>query len=272
MEYVRREGEWIPKLGFGTFNLTGREALGVLEFALDVGYRHFDTAQMYENEDVIGQVIGQTSIPRDRLFLTTKVWWTNMSKDKFLPSVEESLTKLKQDYVNLLLIHWPNKEIPIEESLEELVEAQEKGYTKLIGVSNFNIELLEKVEKMGVKIHCNQFENHVFIDQTALLNKTREMGAFATAYAPIAKGHAAEEPVLQHIAKKHKVSAVQVALRWLIEQEDVVAIPKSSQLIRIKQNFDVFNFHLSDDEVEEISKLRKRNLRLIDPAFAPTWD
>lgn len=272
MEYVKREDQWIPKLGFGTFNLTGREARGVLEFALDVGYRHFDTAQMYENEEVIGKVIGRTPVPRERLFVTTKVWWTNMSKDKFLPSVEKSLKNLRLDYVNLLLIHWPNKDIPVEESLEQLVKASELGYTKLIGVSNFNIDLLEKVEKMGVKIHCNQFENHVFIDQSALLKKTRDMGAFATAYAPIAKGQVADEPVLQHIAKKHKVSATQVALRWLIEQEDVVAIPKSSQLIRIKQNFDVFNFHLTAEEVEEIGKLRQRNLRLINPEFAPTWD
>src|SRR5690606_19394154 len=124
-------GEWIPKLGFGTFNLTGRQALGVLEFALDVGYRHFDTAQMYENEDVIGRVIGNTSIPRARLFVTTKVWHTNLSKEKFLPSVENSLSSLKQDYIDLLLIHWPHKDIPLEESLEQLAEAREKEYCKL---------------------------------------------------------------------------------------------------------------------------------------------
>lgn len=272
MEYIKREGEWIPKLGFGTFNITGRQALGVLEFALDVGYRHFDTAQMYENEDVIGQVIGNTSIPRERLFVTTKVWHTNLSKEKFLPSVENSLKNLKQDYIDLLLIHWPHKEIPLEESLEQLAESREKGYCKLIGVSNFNIDLLEKVEKSGIKIHCNQFENHVFIDQTDLLNKTRSMGCFATAYSPIAKGQVADEPILQQIARKHGVTATQVALRWLVEQEDVVAIPKSSQLIRIKQNFDVFNFHLEPEEIKQIEKLRGRNLRLIDPDFAPVWD
>jgi len=272
MDYIKREGQWIPKLGFGTFNLTGRQALGILEFALDVGYRHFDTAQMYENEDEIGKVIGNTSIPRERLFVTTKVWHTNLAKDRFLPSVEESLRHLKQDYIDLLLIHWPNADIPLEESLQQLAEAREKGYCKLIGVSNFNIDLLEQVEKTGIKIHCNQFENHVFIDQSKLLNKTRDMGCFATAYCPIAKGQVVDEPILQQIARKHKVTAAQVALRWLIEQEDVVAIPKSSQLIRIKQNFDVFNFHLEEDEIKQIQKLRNRNLRLIDPTFAPVWD
>lgn len=272
MDYIKREGEWIPKLGFGTFNLTGRKALGILEFALDVGYRHFDTAQMYENEDVIGQVIGSANIPRERLFVTTKVWHTNLSKKDFLPSVEESLKKLKQDYIDLLLIHWPAKEIPLEESLEQLALAKEKGYCKLIGVSNFNIPLLEQVENTGIEIHCNQFENHVFIDQTALLNKTRSMGCFATAYCPVAKGQVANEPILQHIAERHNVTATQVALRWLVEQEDVVAIPKSSQLIRIKQNFDVFNFHLEENEIKEIEKLRHKNLRLIDPSFAPAWD
>lgn len=272
MDYIKREGEWIPKLGFGTFNLTGRKAIGILEFALDVGYRHFDTAQMYENEDVIGKVIGNTNIPRERLFVTTKVWHSNLSKDKFLPSVERSLKSLKQDYVDLLLIHWPNAQIPLQESLEQLAEAREKGYTRLIGVSNFNIDLLREVEKSGVKIHCNQFEYHAFLDQRELLNKTREMGCFATAYCPIAQGQVANEPILQKIARRHKVSATQVALRWLVEQDDVVAIPKSSQLIRIKQNFDVFNFHLSEEEIRQIESLRDRNLRLINPEFAPVWD
>ena len=271
MDYVKKEGVWIPKLGFGTFNLTGRKALGVLEFALDVGYRHFDTAQMYENEEVIGQVMGKTSVPRDRLFITTKVWWTNLSKKDFLPSVEQSLRNLKQDYVDLLLIHWPNKDIPLQESMEQLALAKEKGLTKLIGVSNFNLKLLEEVEKSGVEITCNQFENHVFIDQSQLIRKTRELGSFVTSYAPIARGQVEDEPVLQHIAKKHKVSAVQVALRWLVQQEDVVAIPKSAQLIRIKQNFDIYNFHLTEDEMQEIDKLKSRNLRLIDPEFAPAW-
>lgn len=272
MDYIRREGEWVPKLGFGTFNLTGRQALGILEFALDVGYRHFDTAQMYENEDEIGKVIGNTSIPRERLFITNKVWHTNLSKDKFLPSVENSLKNLKQDYIDLLLIHWPNKDIPLEESLEQLAEAQEKGYCKLIGVSNFNVDLLEQVQKSGIQIHCNQFEYHVFLDQTQLLNKTRELGAFATAYCPIAKGQVADEPILKKIAQRHRVTAAQVALRWLVEQEDVVAIPKSSQLIRIKQNFDIYNFHLEPEEIKQIEKLRGKNMRLIDPDFAPVWD
>ena len=272
MDYIKREGEWIPKLGFGTFNLTGRKALGILEFALDVGYRHFDTAQMYENEDVIGQVIGATDVPRERLFVTNKVWHTNLSKKDFLPSVENSLKNLQQDYIDLLLIHWPNQSIPLEESLEQLAIAREKGYCKLIGVSNFSIPLLEQVEKTGIKIHCNQFEYHVFIDQTALLNKTRSLGCFATAYCPIAKGQVVDEPILEKIAQRHRVTAAQVALRWLVEQEDVVAIPKSSQLLRIKQNFDVFNFHLEESEIKEIAHLRNRNLRLIDQSFAPVWE
>ncbi|HAD97430.1 MAG TPA: aldo/keto reductase [Cryomorphaceae bacterium] len=272
MDYVRKNEAWIPKLGFGTFNLTGREAIGILEFALDVGYRHFDTAQMYENEDVIGKVIGSTSVPRERLFITTKVWGTNLTENRFLPSVEHSLKELKQDYVDLLLIHWPNKNIPLEESLDQLMIAREKGYCKLIGVSNFTVELLEKVEKRGVDIVCNQFEYHPFLNQDKLLAKTREMGCFATAYAPLAKGQVVDIEILQYIALKHKVKPAQVALRWLVQQEDVVAIPKSSQLYRIKQNFDVFNFHLDEEDMEKISALQSKNMRLIDPEFAPTWD
>lgn len=272
MDYIKKEGEWIPKLGFGTFNLTGREALGVLEFAMDVGYRHFDTAQMYENEEVIGKVIGNATVPRDRLFITTKVWWTNLSKEDFMPSVEDSLRKLNLDFVDLLLIHWPNKDIPLEESLEQLALAKEKGLTKLIGVSNFNIQLLEKVEKFGIEIACNQFENHVFLDQRALIKKTCDMGAFVTSYSPIAKGQVSDEELLKYYAEKYKVTPVQVALRWLVQQDDVVAIPKSSKLLRIKQNFEVFNFTLTDEEMKKIGELREKNLRLTDPEFAPVWD
>jgi len=272
MDYIKKDGNWIPKLGFGTFNLTGRDVVGALEFALDVGYRHYDTAQMYENESEIGEVLANSDVDRERLFITTKVWWTHLSKKDFLPSVEDSLRKLRQDYVDLLLIHWPNKEIPLEESLEQLQVAKEKGYTKLIGVSNFNVDLLEKVEKMGVEIACNQFEYHALLNQDKLIKKTRDLGAFVTAYSPIARGQVGDEEVLKEIALHHRVSATQVALRWLVQQEDVVAIPKSSQLLRIKQNFDVFNFHLTDKEMEQISQLRERNLRLIDPEFAPSWD
>ncbi len=272
MDYVRKNEAWIPKLGFGTFNLTGREAIGILEFALDVGYRHFDTAQMYENEDVIGKVIGSTPVPRERLFITTKVWGTNLTEDRFLPSVERSLRELRQDYVDLLLIHWPNKNIPLDESLDQLMKARDKGYCKLIGVSNFTVELLEKVEKRGIDIACNQFEYHPFLNQDKLLQKTRDMGCFATAYAPLAKGQVVDIEILKLIALKHQVKPAQVALRWLVQQDDVVAIPKSSQLYRIKQNFDVFNFHLSEEEMTQISDLQSRNKRFIDPEFAPTWD
>ena len=272
MDYIKKEGTWIPKLGFGTFNLTGREAIGVLEFALDVGYRHFDTAQMYENEDVIGKVIGNTDIRRDRLFLTNKVWGTNLTKQKFLPSVERSLKNLKQDYVDMLLIHWPNKQIPLEESLEQLALCREKGYCNFIGVSNFTVDLLEQVQKLGYDIICNQFEYHPYLNQDKLLKKCRDMGLFAIAYSPIAKGKVTEEPIIKEISLYYKASPAQIALRWLVQQEDVVAIPKSSQLIRIKQNIDVFNFHLSDEHMKEISRLQEKNIRLIDPEFAPTWD
>lgn len=272
MDYIQKEDSWIPKLGFGTFNLTGREAIGAIQFALDAGYRHFDTAQMYQNEEVIGKVLGETEVSRDRLFITTKVWGTNLNEERFLPSVEQSLKLLKQDYVDLLLIHWPNETIPLKESLDQLLEAQEKGYCKHIGVSNFTIKLLEEVEDYGVKIICNQFEYHPFLDQQKLLDKTRDMDCFATAYSPIARGMVAEEEAIKEIASYKRVTPVQVALRWLVQQNQVVAIPKSSKLLRIKQNFDVFNFSLSDEEMDTISALRARNERLINPGFAPSWD
>jgi 2,5-diketo-D-gluconate reductase B len=272
MEYIKRAGAWIPKLGFGTFNLHGREALGALEFALDVGYRHFDTAQMYENESEIGTAMQQSHVPRDRLFLTNKVWGTNLGKDRFMPSVEASLKKMKQDYVDLLLIHWPNEAIPLKESLEQLQLAQEKQLCKFIGVSNFTVDLLDEVRQAGVEIVCNQFEYHAYLDQEKLLEKTRSLGAFATAYCPLAKGQVADDEVLTQIAAKHRVSAAQVALRWLVQQESVIAIPKSRQLVRLKKNFDIFNFTLSEEEIKEIDKLRAKNKRFINPEFAPQWD
>lgn len=272
MEYIKREGAWIPKLGFGTFNLHGRLALGVLEFALDVGYRHFDTAQMYENEEEIGKAIAGSTVSRDRLFLTNKVWGTNLTKERFLPSVENSLKKMQQDYVDLLLIHWPNKAIPLEESLDQLQEAKERGLCKFIGVSNFTVELLEEVERLKVPIICNQFEYHAYLNQEKILDKTRSMGAFATAYCPLAKGEVVDDEVLAHIAAKHKVSSAQVALRWLVQQESVIAIPKSKQLLRLKKNFDIFNFTLSEDEIKQIDQLQSKNKRFINPEFAPAWD
>lgn len=272
MDYLHREENWIPKLGFGTFNLTGREAQGALEFALDCGYRHFDTAQMYENESEIGAVLGSSTVARERLFITTKVWGTNLSQDRFMPSVEKSLKDLKQDYVNLLLIHWPNADIPLEESLHQLQEAREKGYCKLIGVSNFTVELLEKVQALKVDIACNQFEYHPFLNQDKLLAKTKELGCFATAYSPLARGMVIEEPIIEEIARYKRKTAVQVALRWLVQQDEVVAIPKSAKIMRIKQNFDVFTFSLSDEEMSRIGELTSRNKRLINPEFAPKWD
>lgn len=272
MKYIKRGPDWVPKLGFGTFNLQGREAQGAVEFALDVGYRHFDTAQMYENEADIGQALGETEVDRDRLFLTTKVWGTNLDRQRFLPSVEQSLRDLKQDHVDLLLIHWPNENIPLEESLEQLQEAQAKQYTKLIGVSNFTVDLLEKTKALGAPIVCNQFEYHPFLNQDPLLETCRKMGLFVTAYSPIARGLVNNSSVIKKIAQRLKVKPTQVALRWLTQQDEVVAIPKSSKLMRIKQNFDIFNFELSADDMQAIHQLTKENKRLIDPEFAPRWD
>lgn len=272
MDYLQRSDEWIPKLGLGTSNLKGKEAEGAVEFALDVGYRHFDTASAYENEQDIGPVLSRTEVPRERLFITTKVWGTDLSRQRFLPAVEESLRRLQLDYVDLLLIHWPHQEVPLKEALEQLQLAQQKGYCRLIGVSNFTVKLLEETRTLGVPIVCNQFEYHPFLDQRKLLQASRDMGLFVTAYSPIAQGLVNEEPEIKDIAANHQVKPTQVALRWLVQQEEVVAIPKSGQLRRIRENFDVFNFSLREEEMARISALRSRGRRLIDPKFAPQWD
>jgi len=272
MDYLKRGDNWIPRLGLGTYEIKGRQGRGALEFALDCGYRHFDTAQAYQNEAEIGKVLARTSIPRERLFITTKIYPLHLGKEKFLPSLEQSLRALKQDFVDLLLIHWPSQTIALEESLDLLQEAREKQYCRLIGVSNFNLELLQRVENYKVDIACNQFEYHSFLDQSKLLEKTHSMGCFATAYSPIARGLVNDEPVLKEIAAYKRKTPAQIALRWLMQQDQLVAIPKSVQIKRIKQNFDIFTFSLSAEEMDRITRLTHQNKRLIQSEFAPTWD
>ena len=263
----------IPALGFGTWQLRGKECAQSVAAALKHGYRHIDTAQIYENESEVGAGIRNSGVPRGDIFLTTKVWMDKLHDGDLQKSADESLKKLKTDYVDLLLIHWPVEDVPFEEQLRALQDVQKKGKARLIGVSNFTVAQMKHVtDDLGAVIAANQVEYHPFLSQTPVLDFCRKHGMFLTAYSPLARGKVNDASVLQDIAKKHGKTARQVTLRWLIQQGNVAAIPKAGSEKHIKENFAIFDFKLTDDEMKRINALASPDGRLIDPDWAPEWD
>ncbi|WP_276499622.1 aldo/keto reductase [Pontibacter litorisediminis] len=272
MKHIKIKGATIPALGLGTFQLEDSKAFEMTQAALSEGYRHIDTAQIYRNEEGVGRAIGASGVARQDIFLTTKVWRESLAKKDFLPSVEQSLQKLKTDYVDLLLIHWPNAGVPVAEYMEELMKAQEKGYTKYIGVSNHPTHLLDQVLATGADIITNQVEYHPLINQEKLYTYLQQHNLTLTAYSPIAQGEVLGNPVLKGIAEKYGKNEVQVTLRWLMQQDNVLAIPRTSKAARLASNIDVFDFELTQEEVAQIDQLKRDNLRVVNPSFAPDWD
>jgi len=264
------QGHDVPALGFGTFQLEGRDCYDGVRHALDLGYRHVDTAQMYGNEEQVGQAIQDSGVAREEIFLTTKIWFENLTSKKVRSSTERSLEKLQVERVDLLLIHWPNDDVPLEETLAAMLELREKGWTRHVGVSNFPPSWLERALKVA-PVFCNQVEHHPFLGQGTLLDMARQHGMLLTAYSPLARGLVPKDPTLQEIGRAHGKSAVQAALRWLIQQPDVAAIPKASTAEHRRANFEIFDFELSDDEMQRIDGLA-RGQRVIDPGFAPDWE
>ncbi|MFN3826860.1 MAG: aldo/keto reductase [Micavibrio sp.] len=273
MDYMQTQGVSIPKLGFGTWRLTGAGCTKSVELALDVGYHHIDTAQIYENETEVGQALANTPIDRADIFLTTKVWMSNVSKKNMARSVEESLKKLKTDYVDLLLIHWPVFDVPLQEQAETLAALQETGKARLIGVSNYPVAMMRTIrEDYGIKIANNQIEYHPFLSQKPVIDYARTHDMTVTAYSPLARGGISGHPVLKAIGDKHGKSEGQIALRWLIQQENIAAIPKAASENNIRNNINIFDFTLSDHEMNAIFTLARPDGRLINPDWAPEWD
>ncbi len=274
MRYVHlHHGQSMPALGFGTWRLEGSACEQALTTALEVGYRHIDTAQVYGNEAEIGRVIAACGVAREALFITTKLWMTDYARDRVAPAVEESLRKLRTTYVDLLLMHWPEPTIPMQETLHALCRLQEQGMVRSLGVSNFPVALMrEAVEEHGVSLACNQVEYHALLSQQPVLAYARAQGMAVTAYCPLARGAVIQEPVLAGIGASYGKTAGQVALRWLVEQEGVAAIPKAASEAHIRHNFDIFDFALTAEEHAQIQGLQQRNLRTVNPAFAPVWD
>jgi diketogulonate reductase-like aldo/keto reductase len=270
MKYAEIQGESVPTLGYGTFELEGKDCVEGVAHALELGYRHIDTAQAYENESEVGEGIHRSGLERGEIFLTTKVWYTDLSREDVLRSVEESLKKLRTDYVDLLLVHWPVDDVPLEETLNAFRALQEQGKVRLMGVSNFPLARLCEAEVLA-RIFCNQVEYHPFLSQQTLLSHMRKQDILLTAYSPIARGKVMEEGTLQELGSKYGKSPAQVALRWLIQQDHVAAIPKAAKASHRESNIAIFDFELTADEMEQASGLA-RGERLIDPEWAPRWD
>lgn len=267
---VEIQGARVPVLGLGTWQLEGRSCLRAVEEALGLGYRHVDTAQMYGNEAEVGRALRASGVPREEVFLTTKVWRDNLDRGSVLRTTRESLQRLATDYVDLLLIHWPNPAVPLEETLGAFRELQEEGRTRHVGVSNFPPSLLRRALELA-PVLCNQVEYHPFLGQRPLLDLARRHGILITAYSPLARGEVSRDPVLQEIGRQHGKTPSQVALRWLVQQERVAAIPKASSPEHLRANLEVFDFVLSDEEMRRIHAL-DRGRRLIDPGIAPDWE
>jgi len=268
--YVRVQGLDVPALGFGTWGLKGASGAEAVADALRTGYRHIDTARSYGNETAVGEGIRRSGVQREEIFLVTKVWRDHLERDALRKSLHDSLHDLRFPWVDLLLIHWPSRRVPVEETMEAMQELQEEGTVKHLGVSNFTPELLERAVRAAPLIAI-QAEYHPFLSQRALLDVAIEHDLLFTAYSPLARGRVQESRTLTEIGRRHDKSAAQVALRWLLQQPHVSAIPRASRGRHRRENFDVFDFRLDDEEMERIAGLDEAN-RIVDPSFAPVWD
>lgn len=270
---VQAKGVSIPALGFGTWQLNDNNCSSMVESALKHGYRHIDTAQVYENEEFVGEGIQKSGVPRKEIFLTTKVWFESFSAPDFGASVDESLKKLKTDYVDLLLLHWPKFNSSMEETLDELMKVKEAGKAKDIGVSNFTeSQLIKAHQHTNGAIIMNQIEYHPFLNQNTVLGKIRDFEMGLTAYSPLAQGDVFQSSVLKRVGENHDVGPAEVALAWLLSQDKVLAIPRTTSEEHMKSNFVAQELKLTDEELNEIGNLRAKNKRIVDPSFAPDWD
>ncbi|MCW8060099.1 aldo/keto reductase [Agrobacterium tumefaciens] len=254
MKHLRlRNGRMMPALGLGTYQLVGNDCYRTVRRALEIGYRHVDTAEAYHNEAEIGRALADAAIIRDEIFLTTKIWPTHFRKNFMRLAVEHSLRKLGSDYVDLLLLHWPSKTIPLEETVEALSNVVEQGKAKAVGVSNFaDPDMLILASNLGPAFCSCQLEYHALLKQTEALRILDLNDIAAVAYSPIARGLIGDIQVLKSIGDKRNKTAAQVALRWLLQQKGVGAVPKASNSLRLVENFDIFDFELSPSEMDEI--------------------
>src|ERR1700751_4680419 len=272
MDHLQTQGISLPRLGLGTYRMQGDVCRAAVESALALGYRHIDTAEMYGNEDAIGAALAAANVARKDLHVTTKVWNENLAPDAIRRSFDASLKKLRLHHVDLYLVHWPAKNMTLAAMFETLLRLKQEGRTRAIGVANFNIALLKTVvEEIKAPIACNQVEYHVFLDQTPLRKYLAAKSIPLVGYCPVAQGRAATDETLMAIGRKHGASAAQVALKWLLDQDGVAAIPKASRAESQKANLGALHIGLDDEDRAGIAGLPKEK-GFVNPGFAPPWD
>ncbi len=269
--FIEAKGFRIPLVGLGTWALRGQDCARLVEQAIRIGYRHIDTAQMYDNEAEVGEGVRASGL-REEVMVTTKVQPTLLSPPDLERSVKQSLARLRLDHIDLLLIHWPNPRVPLSETLGAMAKMKEEGYTRAIGVSNFTVALLDEANKVSPEpLVCDQVECHPFLNQDKVVAACRKHGMALVAYSPIARGGAKGNAVLEKIGKAHGKTAAQVSLRYLVQQ-GISVIPRTSKRDRLEENFAVFDFELSDAEMREIHGLSGANDRIVDWSWSPNWD
>ena len=268
---VEAKGFTIPLVGLGTWMLRGRECARLVQQAIQLGYRHIDTAQMYDNEREVGEGV-RASGKRPEVIVTTKVQPTLLAPHDLERSVKESLARLRLDRIDLLLIHWPNPRVPLSETLGAMAKMKREGYARALGVSNFTVALLDEANRMSSEpLVCNQIECHPYLEQHKVIEACRRHGMAVVAYSPIARGGAKGDDVLERISRTHKKTAAQVSLRFLVQQ-GIAVIPRTSRIERLEENISIFDFALSDGEIADIRKLANRDGRIVDWTWSPKWD
>jgi len=274
MPVVEANGVKIPIIGLGTWELRGRTCARVVDAALRRGYRHIDTAEMYDNEREVGDGLRASGIDREEVFVTTKIWPAHFAPRELERAASSSLTRLRLTQVDLLLLHWPNPQVPLSETLDALSKVKRMGLARHIGVSNFTVALVEQAVKLAAEpLVCNQIEMHPLLDQSKVVAACRRHGLAVVAYSPIARGDAANEKMLARIGKAHGKTAAQVSLRFLVQQ-GVVVIPRTSRVERLAENLAIFDFELSSAEMNEIAGLAHPGGRIVDYTYcgSPQWD
>src|SRR5215467_3565012 len=272
MQFVETHGARIPAVGLGTMTLKDAVCVDIVAAALKVGYRHLDTAERYGNEAEVGEGLHSSGVPREDVFVTTKVYWDKLAPGDFERSFDESLKKLKLSSVDLLLIHWPNPKVPLKDSIGALCQTKRKGLAKHIGIANFTVPMIDEAVRLATEpLVTNQIEVHPYLDQTKVMAACRRHGLSVTAYCPLARGKVPGDETLIGIGKAHGKSASQVVLRFLVQQ-GLIVIPRTSNRGRLAENLAIFDFKLTDAEMAEIGRLKRPDGRVVNPPHAPKWD
>lgn len=274
MNYLTLRGARVPAIGFGTWPLRGWRGRRAVARALDLGYRHIDTAQVYENEADVGRALRSSGVDRSDIFLITKLSRDNLGADAARRSTEESLRRLGTDYVDLLMIHWPSDKVPVQETLDAMARLRDAGKTRFIGVCNFGTKnLADAIEVHGADLLCNQVEYHPFLSQVRVREAAQRLRVMVVAYSPLARGRVNSDPTMRAIAAKYGKTPAQIALRWLIEQDNVAAIPKAGSAMHAAANLAIFDFTLAAADRAAIDGLGQARIRIQgrEPGV-PEWD